>query len=81
VTPEYTGFWRELLDWQTIIAGLLALAAGLLAFYCGATASSRDQETNAALSARGEEAPSARGGLLPGRLLDGVLIDARRRHP
>ena len=29
--PDYTGFWKLLYDWQTIIAGVLALIAGFLA--------------------------------------------------
>jgi len=33
MTAEYTGFLKVLFDWQTVLAGLLALAAGLLAYW------------------------------------------------
>jgi len=32
---NYTGFWKLLYDWQTIIAGALALFAGILAYWVG----------------------------------------------
>ena len=33
--PDYTGFWKLLYDWQTIIAGALALVAGIMAYAVG----------------------------------------------
>lgn len=33
--PDYTGLWKLLYDWQTIIAGVLALVAGIMAYVVG----------------------------------------------
>ncbi len=32
---DYTGFWKLLYDWQTIITGALALFAGILTYCIG----------------------------------------------
>jgi hypothetical protein len=34
-SPDYAGFWKLLYDWQTIVAGILAFIAGLLAYGAG----------------------------------------------
>ena len=72
MTPEYTGFWRVLFDWQTIIAGLLALAAGLLAFFAAQrqVRAIKDQTRHFQREAKKHQAREA---IIAGRLLDGVL--------
>jgi hypothetical protein len=45
---EYTGAWKHLYDWQSLIAGSLAFIAGLVAFFAGliqAKATRRAAET------------------------------------
>jgi len=33
--PDYTGFWKLLYDWQTIIAGGAAIIGGVVAYVAG----------------------------------------------
>jgi hypothetical protein len=42
--PDYTGFWKVLYDWQTIIAGAAAFIGGLAAYRAGQIQASATRE-------------------------------------
>jgi hypothetical protein len=63
--PDYTGFWKLLYDWQTIVAGILAFIAGLLAYGAGrqqakATANAAERQVEATQKAAEQQVAAAK---------------------
>jgi hypothetical protein len=55
-SPDYTGLLKVLYDWQTVIAGVLAIVGGFIAYRAGviqakATRQAADQQISAVKSA------------------------------
>jgi hypothetical protein len=81
--PGYSGALGLLFDWQTLVAGLLAFGAGLLAYWSGnnqarATSKAAQQEVQALLQQNeymrlSERRHLARSVLTSARIVDGLL--------
>jgi hypothetical protein len=73
MTADYTGVWKFLFDWQTLIAGFFALIAGGMAYVAGVKQARVVEKQNIQLK-QSERRQLARTSLIAARLLDGALM-------
>jgi hypothetical protein len=69
---EYKGVWKLFYDWQSLIAGMLALFAGFLAYGAGRRQALATEAQNIQMRRR-ERCDLAREVLISTRLFDGIL--------
>lgn len=72
MSAGYSGFWGFLYDWQNLVAGVLALIAGILA-YCASQGQKEATERQTAHLQREAKRQMAREVIVSARLVDGVL--------
>jgi hypothetical protein len=70
--PDYTGVCKLLYDWQSLLAGVLAVIAGIAAYCAGRRQARAVEEQNSELK-RAEKRRLAREELIAVRLLEGGI--------
>jgi hypothetical protein len=70
--PDYTGVWKVLYDWQSLLAGVLALIAGIAAYCAGRRQARAVEQQNSELK-RAENRRLAREELIAVRLFEADL--------
>ncbi len=75
---DYTGIWKYLFDWQTLIAGLVAFGGAGLAYWGALTAADRQVQAIREQMKQEREATAERERRERKRLVEGLSIEAAR---